>query len=130
MSETFTSIDFTSIHYPFAIDAGLGGLAEESDYAEHVEQMIMQVLFTNPGERVNRPDFGCGLRRMVFAPNSDVAASLAQVTVFQALDTWLGTLINVADVKVQALEEVLEIRIAYILIARQERRYLNLEVTL
>jgi phage baseplate assembly protein W len=130
MSETFTSIDFTSIHYPFAIDAGLGGLAEESVYAEHVEQLIMQVLFTNPGERVNRPDFGCGLRRMVFAPNSDVAASLAQVTVFQALDTWLGTLINVADVKVQALEEVLEIRIAYILIARQERRYLNLEVTL
>ena len=93
MSETFTSIDFTSIHYPFAVDAGLGGLAEESDYAEHVEQMIIQVLFTNPGERVNRPDFGCGLRRMVFAPNSDVAASLAQVTVFQALDN-LGLLLK------------------------------------
>ena len=120
----------TSIYYPFAIDAGVGRLAEETDYAAHVEQMIKQVLFTNPGERINRPDFGCGLRRMVFAPNSDVTASLTQVTVFQALETWLGNLINVDEVRVEAIEEVLEVGIVYVLKARQERRYLNLEVTL
>jgi len=119
-----------SIRYPFAIDDGLGNLAEERDYASHVEQLIKQVLFTSPGERVNRPDFGCGLRRMVFAPNSDVTASLMQVMVFQALDTWLGTLITVDDVAVRAIEEVLEVRIGYTLRARQERRYLNLEVSL
>lgn len=120
----------TSIHYPFAIDAGVGRLAEETDYAAHVEQMIKQVLFTNPGERINRPDFGCGLRRMVFAPNSEVTASLTQVMVFQALETWLGNLINVDEVRVKAIEEVLEVGIVYVLKARQERRYLNLEVTL
>lgn len=119
-----------SIHYPFAIDRGLGKLAEERHYATHVEQMIKQVLFTNPGERINRPDFGCGIRRMVFAPNSDVSASLAKVTIFQALEKWLGTLISVDDVKVKALNEILEIRIIYILKARRERRYLNLEVSL
>lgn len=121
---------FTSIKYPIAIDAGLGWLAEEPVYAAHVEQLIKQVLFTNPGDRVNRPDFGCGLRRMVFAPNSEVAAELARVSVFQALEKWLGTLIDVHKVEVRALDEVLEINIAYILRARQERRYLNLEVTL
>lgn len=121
---------FTSIKYPIAIDAGLGWLAEEPVYAAHVEQLIKQVLFTNPGDRVNRPDFGCGLRRMVFAPNSEVAAELARVSVFQALEKWLGTLIDVHKVEVKALDEVLEISIAYILRARQERRYLNLEVTL
>lgn len=121
---------FTSIKYPIAIDAGLGWLAEETVYAAHVEQLIKQVLFTNPGDRVNRPDFGCGLRRMVFAPNSEVAAELARVSVFQALEKWLGTLIDVHKVEVRALDEVLEISIAYILRARQERRYLNLEVTL
>lgn len=120
----------TSIKYPFAIDSGLGCLAMETDYAMHVEQLIKQVLFTNPGERINRTDFGCGLRRMVFAPNSDVTASLTQITVFQALDKWLGTLIRVDDVKVKAIEEVLEVRIVYTLKARQEHRYLNLEVTL
>jgi uncharacterized protein len=119
-----------SIRYPFAVDAGLGRLAVEPDYAEHVEQLILQVLFTNPGERVNRPDFGCGLRRMVFAPNSNVTASLTQVLIFEALDRWLSSVIDVAEVQVRALEEILEVKIAYILKARQERRYLNLEVTL
>lgn len=120
----------TSIYYPFAIDAGLGRLAQESDYAAHVEQLIKQVLFTSPGERINRPDLGCGLRRMVFAPNSDVTTSLTRITVFQALENWLGSVIRVEDVEVKADDEVLEVHIAYILKARRERRYLNLEVTL
>ena len=119
-----------SILYPFAVDEGFGTLAEETDYASHVEQMIKQVLFTNPRERINRPDFGCGIRRMVFAPNSDESANLTNVIINQALDRWLGTLIEVIDVDAKALNETLEIRIVYLLRARQERRYLNLEVTI
>jgi uncharacterized protein len=120
---------FTSIHYPFAIDAAAGRLQQEPDYAEHVEQLIKQVLLTAPGERINRPDFGCGLKRMVFAPNSEVSATLAQVTVHESLNRWLSSVITVNDVKVQALNEVLKVRIVYTLKARQERRYLNLKVT-
>ena len=119
-----------SIQYPFAIDAGLGKLAEENDYSKHVRQMMLQVLFTNPGERINRPDFGCGLRRMIFAPNSDVTATLLQVTIFQSLEKWLGNLISLVDVKAEAKNETLDVRIVYILKARQERQYLNLELTL
>ena len=118
-----------SIFHPIAIDKGLASLAVEDDYGEHVAQMIKQVLFTNPGERINRPDFGCGIRRMVFAPNSDVSANLAQVTVFQALDKWLGTVINVDKVEVIAEDEKLSIKIVYVLKARQERRYLSFEVS-
>jgi phage baseplate assembly protein W len=119
-----------SIYYPFGIDEGFGSLAEERNFARHVEQMIKQILFTNPGERINRPDFGCGIRRMVFAPNSDVAANMAQVMIHQALEKWIGNLIEVVEVKANANNETLEIKIVYILKARQERRYLNLEVTL
>ncbi len=119
-----------SIRYPFAIDGGLGTLAEEGNYERHVVQLMKQVLFTNPGERVNRPDFGCGLRQMVFAPNSDVSASMVQVLVFQSLEKWLGSLIGVEEVKAKANGEKLEISIVYILKVRRERRYLNLEVTL
>ena len=119
-----------SIRYPFAIDNGFGKLAEETDYSLHVKQMIMQVLFTNPGERINRPDFGCGIRRMVFAPNSDVSANLSQVIIRQSLEKWMGTLIEVNDVQANNIEETLEIKIVYIITATQERQYLNLEVTL
>lgn len=121
---------FISIAYPIAIDAPLGRLREETNYAAHVEQLIRQVLFTSPGERVDRPDFGCGVKRMVFAPNNEVAASLAQVTILEALQRWLDPVISVNNVKVSAVNEVLQILVAYTLKARQERRYLNLEVTL
>ena len=120
---------FTSIKYPMAIDAPLGRLEEETDYSRHVNQLIRQVLFTSPGERVNRPDFGCGIKRMVFAPNSEVAASLGQVTIYEALRRWLDPVITVNDIQVESVNEVLKIQIVYVLKARQERHYLNLEVT-
>ena len=117
-----------SIQYPLAIDAGHGKLAEENDYPSHVEQLIMQVLMTAPGERVNLPEFGCGIRQMVLAPNSEASASLAQVSVYEALNRWLSSVIEVSQVEVQAEESTLRINIAYILKARMERRYLNVEI--
>ncbi|GAB4424633.1 MAG: GPW/gp25 family protein [Bacteroidia bacterium] len=119
-----------SIKYPFAVDRGLKTLAEENEYREHVIQLIKQVLLTSPGERINRPDFGCEIRRMLFNPNSEVSASLAQVSIFQALEKWLGTVISVEHVKVQPIEELLEIRVVFVIKALQERTYLNLEVSL
>jgi phage baseplate assembly protein W len=120
---------FTSIQHQFAVDLGRGRIAEEENYGKHVEQMMMQVLFTAPGERIDRPDFGCGVKRLVFAPNSEASATLAQVTIFDALTRWLGTAITVNDVKAAAHDEKLEISIVYTLKTRGERRYLNLEVT-
>ncbi len=119
-----------AVEYPIAVDKGLGQLALQTDFAAHVEQLMKQVLFTDPGERINRPDFGCGIRRMVFAPNSQESASLAQVTIFQAMEKWLGTLVKVNQVEVSAENEVLSIKINYVLKAQQERRYLNVEVNL
>ncbi|QAA81840.1 hypothetical protein EI546_08965 [Aequorivita sp. H23M31] len=119
-----------SIRYPFAIDDGFGKLAEERSYDQHIIQMIRQVLFTNPGERINRPDFGCGIRRMVFAPNSDVSANLTQVIINQALQKYLGNVIEVNEVKVESIDERLEINIVFLIKATQQRKYLNLEVTL
>jgi phage baseplate assembly protein W len=121
---------FHSIHYPLAIDAGHGKLAEEPDYPSHVEQLMMQVLMTAPGERVNLPEFGCGIRQMVFVPNSEAAASLAQVSVYEALNRWLSPVIEVSQVDVEADNATLRVNIAYTLKARLERRYLNVELSL
>jgi phage baseplate assembly protein W len=121
---------FDAIRFPMQIDAGLGQLQLENDYADHVVQLIKQVLFTNPGDRVNRPEFGSGIRRMVFAPNHAASASLTQVAIRQALDKWVGSHIRVEDVKAEAENETLKISIQYTLKIRRERRYLNLEVSL
>ena len=120
----------TAVHFPFAIDDRLGRLAQENDYEQYIKQLIRQVLFTAQGERINRPDFGAGVKRLVFAPNSSATASLAQTLIFQALTTWLGALIRTEDVSAEADEERLNIKIAYTILAKQQRRFLNVEVTL
>jgi len=122
--------EFHSIRYPISVDRGLGTLSDQQDFAAHVEEMMKQVLLTAPGERVNRPDFGCGLRRMVFAPNNPAAAGLVKVSVLQALNTWLGDVITVEDVNAESVDATLSLKIRYLIKARQERRYLNLEVAL
>jgi hypothetical protein len=121
---------FHRIHYPFAINAAIGRLREEADYDEYIRQLIKQVIFTAPGERVNLPQFGAGVRRLVFAPNSVAGASLAQTLIYQSLAAWLSTLIKVNDVKTEADQEKLLITIDYTVLQRNTRRYLNLEVTL
>jgi phage baseplate assembly protein W len=117
------------IRFPFAIDAQLGRLAQERDYDQYIKQLILQVLFTAEGERINRPDFGAGVKRLVFAPNSIATASLAQTIIFQALTTFLGTLIKTESVTAEAVDERLNITIVYTVLARGERRFLNVEVT-
>jgi phage baseplate assembly protein W len=120
---------FTSIRHPFAIDRAQGEVTQERNYSEHVEQLIKQVLLTAPGERIDRPDFGCGVKRLVFAPGGEVAATLAQTVVYHALNKWLDSVISVHEVTVRAVDARLDIRIGYAIRARGERRYLNLEVT-
>jgi phage baseplate assembly protein W len=86
-------------HFPFRI-ASSSGQAMQSNYAEHVRQMVKQVLLTNPGERVDLPEFGCGLRAIVFAPYSDALAATTQILVQTALTRWLGDHIAVNQVQV------------------------------
>lgn len=124
------SVPTNHIQFPVAIDARLGRLAQEPDYERYIQQLIRQVLFTGQGERINRPTFGAGIRRLIFAPNSPATASLAQTLVYQALTTWLGTLIRTDNVQVDSNNERLVIAIAYTILSRQEQRFLNLEVTL
>ena len=80
------------IDFPYQIDSR--GRTAETDYADYIRDLIEQVLFTMPGERVNRPDFGCGLAQLVFTPNSEALANTTQALTQAALQQWLGELIQ------------------------------------
>jgi phage baseplate assembly protein W len=90
--------------HPFRI-SGASGQAAQTDYAPHVEQMIRQVLLTDPGERVCMPEFGCGLRRVIFAPHSDALQATTHLLVLQSLQRWLGQHIDVKKVSVSRAGE-------------------------
>jgi phage baseplate assembly protein W len=100
------------LDHPFQIDGR--GRAAVTDVDDHVRDMIYQVLFTNPGERVNRPDFGCGLLQLVFMPNSDALATATQFMVQGALQRWLAEVIQVESVQVSNDEERLVVEVSYL----------------
>ncbi|HEV2415939.1 MAG TPA: GPW/gp25 family protein [Candidatus Dormibacteraeota bacterium] len=85
--------------FPLQLD-GSGRTATITDEDQHIRDMIRQLIFTDPGERVMRPDFGCGIRRLVFMPNSDALAAATQLLVRGSLQTFLGEDITVQDVQV------------------------------
>ncbi len=101
-----------NIEYPFQFD-GRGRTAATDDN-DHIRDMIEQLLFTNPGERVNQPDLGSGLLQMVFAPNSQELAAALQLTVQAALQRFLGDLINLQQVQVTAQDSTLTVVVQYV----------------
>lgn len=108
------------IAYPFQIDGN--GRVADAPYEDHIRHMIEQVLFTNPGERVNRPDFGCGLMQLIFAPNNDELATATQFLIQGALETWLGDVIQLEAVQVENDDGHLIITIQYVIRQTQQRQ--------
>ncbi len=106
------------IGFPFHFD-GRGHTASTS-YDDHIRDMIEEFLFTNPGERVNRPEFGSGLMQMIFAPNSPELAATLQFTIQAGLQRWLGDLIEIQGLQVTSQDSTLAVQIQYILRATGE----------
>ncbi|HAJ38458.1 MAG TPA: hypothetical protein DCL15_22545 [Chloroflexi bacterium] len=113
-----------NIAYPYAID-GSGRTAQSDDDA-HIRQMIEQLLFTAPGERVNRPTFGTGLRQLLFAPNSPELATATEFMVQGALQEFLGELIRVEAVDVVSEEATLRVTVQYIVQRTQQRQVVEI----
>src|SRR6476469_14862 len=117
-----------NVDYPFHFD-DRGRTAETPD-EDHIRDLIEQVLFTAPGERVNRPTFGSGVMQLVFAPNSDALAAATQIQVQSALQQWLGDLIEVGEVQVSNDDSKLNELIRYTLRSTQEQRITQFQRTI
>src|SRR5438128_5447184 len=101
-----------NIDFPYHFE-GRGRTAATDD-DDHIRNMIELLLFTSPGERVNRPDFGSGLLQMVFAPNSAELAAALQFTAQAALQQWLGDVIQVQTLEVTSEDATLRVTVNYI----------------
>jgi uncharacterized protein len=118
--------------YPFRIDPASGQAAQTS-YATHVDQMIRQILLTAPGERADLPQFGCGLRQLIFAPHSDALDATTKILVQQALSEWLSDQVTVQNVSVRppapGQEQTLLVEIDYILVETQSQKQIAILVS-
>ena len=108
------------IAYPLAVDDDRR--TATAAYERHVRDLIEQLLFTSPGERVMRPSFGSGVMQLVFAPNSPELAATTQFLVEGALQQWLGNVIELRGVVITAEDSTLRVEISYVIRATQESR--------
>lgn len=108
------------IDFPYHFDSR--GRTALTDRDDHVRDMIEQLIFTNPGERVNRPDFGSGLLQLVFAPNSPELAATVQFTLQAALQRWLGDVVQVNDLNVSSEDATLRIDLRYVVLDSGQQR--------
>ena len=102
-----------NMDFPFDFDSR--GRTATTDDDDHIRDMIEQLLFTNPGDRVNRPDFGSGVQQLVFAPNSPELAAALQFTLQAALDQWLGDIVEVRALAVACDDARLSIDVSYVI---------------
>ena len=120
---------FDQFGYPMAIDRALGTIAEQEDYGAYIRTLIIQTIMTAQGERINRPEFGASIRRLVFAPMGAGLDNFVQTMVLQALDRWLGRYIRTERVQVRISDETLFVDIDYLVLAKGEQQFLSMEVT-
>lgn len=113
-----------NINFPFTFDGR--GRTASADESQHIRQMIEQLIFTNPGERVNRPTFGSGILQLIFAPNSPELAATVQFTMEAALQQWLGDVIEVRNLEVTALDSTLTVDLSYSIRRTNEQQSLTL----
>lgn len=107
-----TSPGRTGMAFPFRADSR--GRTADADYDRHVRDMIELLLFTSPGERVMRPDFGTGLLGLTFGPSSPELAASLHISIQAALQRWLGDVITVSSLDVRSEEGTLAITVAYL----------------
>ncbi|MCB9765337.1 MAG: GPW/gp25 family protein [Alphaproteobacteria bacterium] len=107
--------------FAFPYRPNSSGRTADATLEEHVKQLIEQVIFTSPGERVNRPEFGSGLLQMAFAPAGDEMATATQYLVQGALQQWLDEAIKVEAVDVRASDGALTVSVQYVIRRNQER---------
>jgi uncharacterized protein len=110
----------TDVDFPLRIDGR--GRTATTDYDDHVRDLVEQVLFTAPGERVNRPEFGAGLLQLVFAPNSPELAAATHSLVQGSLQRWLSDVVDVEAVETEAEDSTLRVSVRYVVKRTQERR--------
>jgi uncharacterized protein len=109
-----------NLAYPYNFDST--GHTAQTDLLTHISDMIEQILFTSPGERVNRPTFGSGTAQLVFAPNSDVLAAAQQQAIQAGLQQWLSDLIRVQSVNVTADDATLAVTVVYTVLQSQQQQ--------
>lgn len=98
--------------FPYALDSG--GRTAQTDPAHRIEQLLEQILFVSPGERVNRPEFGSPLLNLTFAARTNELTTAIEALVQGSLRKWIGDAVEIEDVDVSVQQSVVVVAVRYV----------------
>ena len=114
------------LSFPFRIGSD-GRTAHVASLEEHVRDELIQLLLTSPGERSFLPEFGGGVRRLVFEPANEAARGMSKATVAQAISNWLGHRITLEDLTVEIENATIEVEIKYRIAGIEDSRIMRFQ---
>lgn len=114
------------LSFPFRINSN-GRTAEVNALEEHIRDELLQLLLTNPGERAFLPEFGGGVRRLVFEPASEAAFGMTKSMITQAISKYLGHRIELEALSVEVEESTIEVELKYRIAGTEDSRVLRFQ---
>ncbi len=114
------------LSFPFRIGTD-GRISQVGTLENHVRDELMQLLLTNLGERINLPEFGGGIRRLVFENIDEAAGGMTKAMITQAINRWLGHRITLDDLTVSVENETIEVEIKYRITGTEESRVMRFQ---
>ena len=123
-----SSPDGRHLAFPFQIGPD-GRTVTPADLPSHVRDELLQLVLTNPGERLFLPEFGGGVRKLIFEPADDVLAGVTKARLTQAINRWLGHRVVLEDVQVSHEDAKLDVEIRYRLAGTKDARVLKFQRT-
>ena len=114
------------LSFPFRVGSD-GRTAQVASLEDHIRDELIQLLLTNPGERAFLPEFGGGLRRLVFEPADEASRGMTKAAVTQAISNWLGHRITLEDLAVEIENSTIEVEIKYRLAGTEDSRVMRFQ---
>jgi phage baseplate assembly protein W len=118
--------DGRHLSFPFRIGPE-GRTATVTSLEDHVYGEVLQLLLTNPGERLFLPDFGGGVRRLVFEGSGQTTEAMAKAMISQAISRWLDQRVTLQELTVTSQNGALLIDLVYRVIGVDDPRRLRFE---
>lgn len=114
------------LSFPFRVNND-GGATTVASLEEHVRDELVQLLLTNPAERLFVPELGGGVRRMVFENADETTAAMSKALITQSVSRWLGHRVALEELTVQVTDSLIEIELKYRIAGTQDSRVLKFQ---
>jgi phage baseplate assembly protein W len=116
------------LHLAFPFRIGTNGRAVQvATLEDHVRDELVQLILTNPAERLFLPEFGGGVRRLVFENIDDTTGAMVKAVLTRSISRWIGNRVTLEDLAVVVENETIAVDLKYRIAGTEDTRVLKFQ---